>query len=62
MPKDKSEKKDKQRKETEHTVTISADAADVEMVDPDGPKVFGLWYGITPLSLIRVLIVAPKES
>lgn len=37
MPKDRSEKKDKKRKEV---VEPAAEAADVEMVDADGPKVF----------------------
>jgi hypothetical protein len=39
MAKDKSEKKDKKRKEGEPTRDPTGEAVDVEMVDADGPKV-----------------------
>lgn len=40
MPKDKSEKKDKERKEIERADDPTAGMPDVVMVDADGPKVF----------------------
>lgn len=45
MAKDKSEKKDKKRKEIERN-DETAGALDVEMVDADGPKVLNVIYHI----------------
>jgi hypothetical protein len=57
MVKDKSEKKDKKRKESERT---GDEAVDVVMVDADGPKVSKSWY-IILLSLTRVPNGSPQR-
>jgi hypothetical protein len=59
MAKDKSEKKDKKRKEIKHAEDPTAGAPDVEMVDADGPKVLNFIYH--SFSLTRIL-VAPEEG